>query len=220
MSEEEKKDETPPEEPKQEVELQTYYDEEGNPIQTLAPEQVKEIQGKIEEAEKARAKNGEELSSLKNKLAKQEDKEFNFKRLKDYTDAERAKLSETELELKKQQEKLEEDQQKWAEQLETSWKDEALAVFGGTDVELRKKIGFHYDRIKDEARTKDEISKKMKDAYNLATGRAFVGPNPITQAASSTSSGNLAPSKKEKLSDAQKELGRKLGLSEEDMKNR
>ena len=35
--------------------------------------------------------------------------------------------------------------------------------------ELREKIEFHYERIKDTAVTKEEVSKKLRDSWTLAT---------------------------------------------------
>lgn len=46
----------------------------------------------------------------------------------------------------------------------------ALASLSGGDAEVLKKIEFQYKRLGDAAATKEEISKKLNDAFLLATG--------------------------------------------------
>ena len=56
--------------------------------------------------------------------------------------------------------------------LETTVKDhynDQIKELAGDDDELKKKIEFHYGRIKDTAVTKEEVSKKLRDSWTLAT---------------------------------------------------
>lgn len=173
------------------------------------PDEVKPLQ----EAADAKAR---ELAETKERLAKLENKDMNFKKLRDMTDAEREKLTMTELELKKRQESLEEEQTSFKQQVMKSHMDDALAVLAGEDEEVRKKIMHNYERIKDDATTKDEIFRKMKDAYKLTNDRS-ASINPLNVAMGVV--GNAPPKAKEGAwSDDLKELGSKFGLKEDDMK--
>jgi len=151
----------------------TLYDEEGNPIEGASTaEEVKAIQDE-------KALKEAELAEVKEKLSKLENKDFNFKKLRDMNKEEQEKLTAHEMELLQRQEKLEDDQKSFLQKQIESHKDEASAVLAGENEELRKKILFHYDRIKDEAMSRDEVYKKMREAATLAKGEGAVGVNPV-----------------------------------------
>lgn len=185
------------------------YDADGNEVEAFLPDEVKPYQEKTELYEK-------ELNETKEKLTKLENKDLNFKKLRDMTETEREKLTVTELELKKRQEVLEEQTQSFRQQVVQSHMDDALAVLAGDDDETRKKILLNYDRIKDEATTKDEVFKKMKDAYKL-TKEGSNARNPLGAAMGSV--GNAPTRKEDKtMSDELKELASKMGINEDDLK--
>ncbi len=151
----------------------TLYDEEGNPIEGASTaEEVKAIQDE-------KALKETELAEVKEKLSKLENKDFNFKKLRDMNKEEQEKLTAHEMELLQRQEKLEDDQKSFLQKQIESHKDEASAVLAGENEELRKKILFHYDRIKDEAMSRDEVYKKMREAAILAKGEGTTGINPV-----------------------------------------
>ncbi len=86
------------------------------------------------------------------------------------------------------------------------------------DDEMKKKIKFQYDRLSDKADNEESISKKMNDAYLLAVG---ISPKNDVLGRVIPSGGHGAHSPvipASKLSDSQKELGKKFGLTDEDMK--
>lgn len=187
----------------------TLYDEQGNAIENVwLPDEVKPLQEKTSTVE-------QELNDTKEKLAKLSNKDFNFRRLEEMTEAERAKLSATEIELKKRQEALEEQQSSFTKQVIESHKTDALAVLAGDDEELRKKITLNFERIKDDATTKEEIFKKMKDAYKLTNEATNF--NPIASAM-----GHIGvPPRKENnkpVSDDLKDLAAKMGIKADELK--
>ena len=191
--------------------MTTLYDEEGNLMEgALDPTEVKTLQDNIKNKD-------EEISSVREKLAKLENKDYNFKKLRDMTKEEMEKLSGKEVELLKRQEKLEEEQKNFTDKVVNSYKDDALAVLAGNDKDLREKILFHYDRIKDDAVSKEEIQNKIKEAYLLASERAKA-INPLSAAMSYRGSPPNVKKGKEPVSEDQKDLARKLGINEEDLK--
>jgi chromosome segregation ATPase len=185
------------------------YDADGNEVEAFLPDEVKPLQ-------EAAALHDKELAETKEKLTKLENKDFNFKKMRDMTQAEIEKLSAKEIELMKRQENLEEQQTTFKQQVVQSHMNDALAVLAGEDEEVRKKIMHNYERINDDATTKEDIFRKMKDAYRLTTDRS-VSMNPLSAAMGVV--GN-APAKGDNKvwSDDLKELGSKMGLKEDDMK--
>jgi hypothetical protein len=159
-----------------------------------------------------------ENDALKASLEGYKNKDYNFKRLRDMTETERANLTATETELKKRQEDLEEKQSSFMATVHETNVKNALAVFAGADEELAKKIEFHYNRLSDPDNSQEEINKKMRDAYTLATGGA-ARPNPVAGAGAFSSGYRpAAPSQTEFTAD-QSALAGKLGVRAEDLKN-
>ena len=178
----------------------------------IKPEESKEPDYKVLLEEKEA-----EIAEVKKKLETFENKDFNFKKLRDMTEDEKKKLSGKEEELLKRQEHLEEEQESWTGKIVEGHKGDALAVLVGDDEELRKKVIFHYDRIKDEATTKDEINKKMRDAYLLAVGKPVNQIDPIARAAAHYS-GHGVVKTGSKLTEDQKDLAAKLGINSDEIK--
>lgn len=150
------------------------YDADGNLIPDAKEKYMtKEAADKLL-TDKLAEKNAELAESHK-KLAGLENKDFNFKHLRDMNAEEKAKLTAQELELRQRQEKVEEETKKLRENQEQftkstveEYRDDAITMAVGEDEEVKKKVLYHYDRIKDEARTKTEIRKKVQDAVKLA----------------------------------------------------
>jgi len=180
------------------------YDVDGNPIQAFTPEEI---------AEKEK-----ELETTKTELEKLKNKDFNFKKLRDMNEEEKAKLTGVELQLKQKQEELEENQKTFSQQIVDGNKNEALAVLVGDDEELRKKVLSNYDRIKGDAVTKEEINSRMREAYNML-GQFASKPNPLLQAVNFSGGAGVVKTPS-KLNDDQKSLGKKLGLTDEDLKDK
>lgn len=162
------------------------------------------------------AQKEKELESTKEKLTKLENKDFNFRKLEDMTQEQQNKLSDNEKALMKKQEELEENQTKFAETIEESNKKEALAVLAGNDEKLRKKVLYNYNRIKGEAITKEDINKKMRDAFNML-GQTDNAINPINQAVNYQSGGSGIRDVKATKVDS--ELAQNFGVTDEELKN-
>jgi len=189
------------------------YDADGSLVQgALTAEEAKAIQDAADAAKT-------EAATIKEQLAKLENKDMNFKKFRDLNEEERNKLSAKEIELMQRQEKLEDEQKSFVQLQVSSFKDEALTVLAGDNDDLRKKTLFHFDRIKDEAISKADIQRKMRDAYRLAKEDANISSDPFARAVSYSGEGSAPTGKGSKeLSSDLKTLAKSLGLSEEDLK--
>lgn len=103
---------------------------------------------------------------------------------------------------------------------------QSIDKLSGGDAELSKLIKFHYKRfaldseeLKDPKKAEEGFQKRLNDAYTLAIGG---GANPLTGKVVSSSGGGALKFKEgtqaEKLSPGADEVGRKMGLDDEDMK--
>lgn len=158
-----------------------------------------------------------QIEEVQKELAGLKNKEFNFKKLRDMTESERSELTEKEKELMQRQDELEENQKSFTETVIQGHKNDALAVLAGDDKDLRDKIEYHYNRISDKATTKEDINKKVKDAYLLATGGRSAAIDQISRAVSYQGGGGIVKSS-DGFSSEQKELASRLGITEEDLK--
>lgn len=117
---------------------------------------------------------------------------------------------------------LEAERKKFAEDLRTvrtsvfqGTVDSMLSGLSSGDVELSKKIKYHYDRLGGaDAIDEKDAAEKMKDAYLLATGKQAPNPLAVARGASFGS----APKTPEPASQAVSELGRRFGITEDDVK--
>jgi len=169
-----------------------------------------EVKTKVEELQS-------QLDSVLQELDKYKRKDYNFKQLRDMTEEEKAKLSASELELRERQERLEAEQKEFKNNINKNYVEDALSLFSDGDKDLSEKIMFHYDRLIDKGETKDQIIKKMKDAFTLATAQSHSGYSPVARAAGYQSPYIQSNKSKEPLSDGQKSLGSKLGIKEADL---
>lgn len=103
--------------------------------------------------------------------------------------------------------------------------EDRVKELAGGDAELEKKIRFAIDNSLKavEPKNREEAQKKAQDAYLIATGGPPPGDTRIGGAGAVYGSGGANPPKPKDakgtdLSPAAKELGKKLGLSEEDIK--
>lgn len=156
----------------------------------------------------------EELKRIKSENEKLRSKDFNFKRLRDLSDEEKSKLSASEIELRERQEKLEEEQKEFHKSVKESNIQEALSVFTEGNEDLKEKVMFHYNRLIDPGETREQILKKMKDAYILATSVASNQLSPVSRAAGYHSSFMGKAKSPDQLTDDQKSLASKLGIKD------
>lgn len=190
------------EEEKKEEEKFEAYNSDGDPIEgILPPEEIKNLQAKLEETNA--------------KLEKLENKDFNFKKFRDMTEAEKEKLSATEIELKQKADELEEKQQQFSSNFVNEIKGDILESLVGDDEELRKKVELNYSRIKDseKAQSREEIKQILKDAYSMSVGVKTL--NPLGVAVNKTGGRENVANKK--IDGDLADLSKKLGLSDEDI---
>ena len=85
---------------------------------------------------------------------------------------------------------------------------ETLKSLSGEDEEVKKKVEFHYKRLADVATTKEQITKKLTDAYLLATTPEDRGVG--SQAFSSGGSSPFKPAKPSGFTEDEKAFVKKL----------
>ena len=170
----------------------------------------------LEQQDKEKEELRQKLNETTVELSKLQNKDYNFKKLRDMTEAEREKLTETEQALKQKQEELEEGQKQFATTLIDSFKNEALAVLVGDDKTLKERVMKNYDRIVGSAVSKEEVNQRMREAFNMLGIKQPV-INPINQAFGASSGAGIAKTTG-KLSPEQVDLASKLGLSDDDLK--
>lgn len=194
------------------------YDADGNLIEDAKDKYVPKETADRMLAEKL-AEKDTELAATRAKLAGLENKDFNFKKLREMKQEEMAKLSTQEIELRQRQEAVEEETKKLREGQETftkrtieEYRDDAIGIAIGDDEEVKKKVLFHYDRIKDEATTKEQIRKKVRDAVKLAQDEN--AGNPLFRGTPNLGSGD-PPRRGKNFSDTEagKAFAKSLGMS-------
>ena len=189
--------------------------EDGSEREVPTQEELDELQKRAEERKKQRDEVKSELEQNKEKLTKLENKDFNFKKLRDMTKEEQEKLSETERQLKEHQEKLEEQQQNFTQQLKEEWKNEALAVLVGQDNETKKEVEENLKVLNLEPKNKQETQDMVRKAYNM-TGKTAPSYNPFSYAHGSKGASKNASSKGTEEVDP--ELAKNLQINEDDLK--
>jgi len=153
-----------------------FYDDQGNEVEAMSQEEAEELAKKqVEE------KVGETKREYEEKLKGFEDKEYNFKALRDKVEK-GEKLTEKEQELLKKEEELKEKEKSFQERVVDGWKERAVNARVGDDEEMRKKVLYFYnEELKGEALTEDDIQRKVDKAFYLAEAEKK-RPNPINQA--------------------------------------
>src|SRR3990167_5476935 len=107
-----------------------------------------------------------ELKKANDELGKFKDKDLNFGNLRTQKEAAEKKVEEI---LKGVDDKIAIVKKEVLEGVMKDHYTETLKTLAGDDSELIKKIEYQYKRLTDFAATKEEVTKKMTDAYLLAT---------------------------------------------------
>lgn len=141
-------------------EIETYTVEELEAQKAAAAEEAK--QAATEELEKAKA----DLAEATEKLTKLSDKDYNFSEVNRQKKEAERKVEEV---TKSFEEKLSATKKEILDGVQQEHYGSVLSGLAGGDDELKKKIEFHYNRLADMAATKEEVTKKLTDAYTLAT---------------------------------------------------
>jgi hypothetical protein len=186
------------------------YDAEGNEVQVPTDEEIQQTT----------AEKDKQIGELDEKLKKLENKDFNFKRLKDMTDAEREILSVQERGIKQQQEDLQDEIRQFKETQVGEYKNYALSTLAGDDKELRAKMELHFGRLDPDkpAVTQNAIMDRMREAYTLATGGSSNAPSALGMAMGMSGTGGKQKPSEGELTQDQKDLAGRFGLTDEDLK--
>ena len=188
--------------------------DDGTEIEVLTQEEVNEkVKEELEKYQKENPTTAElealkaDLAAKEAELEKANGKETNFSALRKQKEAAEQKLSEFEQTFKKEIAEIKGG-------LSNKDLEEKAKQLARGDVELQKKILFHYNRIKDEVKSDEDISKKMADAYILSTG----GVNMIDRVGGSRGAPIYNNVKAADITPEAREVGAKLGVTEEDIK--
>lgn len=152
----------------------TTTNESGEEIEVFTSEELEaQKDAAIEEFKQANPdKTGElevlqaELKTTQEKLAKFEDKDLNFANLRAQKEVAEKKAKDLASEIDT---KIGAAKKEIFEGVMQDHYNQVLESLAGTDEELKKKIEFQYKRLGDSTTTKDQVTKKMTDAWALAT---------------------------------------------------
>ena len=122
-----------------------------------------------------------EKEKVDNELKGLRSKEYNFKKLRDMTEAEKEKLTDKELELQKRQEALEDQQAQHSKAIKDDWRNSAIDRYSRGDKDKAEKIrealkdlaGEETDRLSIETRVSKAARLIKEDKEIDHVGTAF-----------------------------------------------
>lgn len=190
--------------------------EDGSTIDVYSAEEIEaQKQAAIDEYKQANPDRSEEITKLQEEIEGFKSKDLNFGNLRQQLKEKEDKLAEFS---KTVPELIEKSKREVLDAVMKDHYNETIKSLSGDDEELKKKIEFHYKRLADTASTKEEITKKITDAWTLAT-KPEGGGNYDTV---SVSSGGVRPikinSSNKGFSPEEKAVAKNFGLNEEDLK--
>ena len=186
---------------------QTIIDSEGREVETYSLEEVQASKDAVlEESKKELDAAQAELKSANEKLGKFESKDLNFAKLREQKEDAEARVEKV---TKDMEERLGKFKNEILEGVSKDYYNETLGGLAGEDEELKKKIAFEYNRLSDPVNTKADISKKLRDAYALATQVEDAG---VLGSSTVSSGGASKPKFKQSgsFTDDEKAFGKKL----------
>jgi len=190
-------------------------------IEAQKQEAIEASTGELEALQKERDDKQAEIDNLTKQLEGELDKDKNFAELR----KQREDLKKERDELKGKidsidgtiEEKVESAKSAILEGVNKDHYSETLKALVGDDEELQKKVELNYSRLTDEVASKEDITKKMTDAYRLSVEDR--SPNALNTAVVSSGGAPLArPPASKAFTQEEKELAGKFGLSDEDLK--
>lgn len=195
------------------TEFKKLTNDEGEEIEALSKEDHEAA------IEKQTKEHDVKVKELNDKLGKFNDKEFNFKALREAKEEDRTKLL---AQLSDKERKLFEEQEKNAKSIDDLKSslvkenmDTAMDALCGDDEELKKKVEANFDILNIEVKTKKDMVEKVQKAYNMSVDPSV--RNPVQGVSGSTNIGDIGRTEKPVLTQEQKSIGKeKFGLSDED----
>jgi septal ring factor EnvC (AmiA/AmiB activator) len=210
--------------------MTTLYNEDGSPVEALTEEEIK---AKIEEA---KTQTQEELETTKTTLEETKtalaqktadldklnkdggNKDKNWKEIRDAKEAREKEVAE----LTKKVTDLEGKITGVTTATEEAKIDNAIKAIAGADPEMAKKIKFHFNSFSGKPENDEKFAERLNSAYILATGGKAIGK---PTGGSFSSGGGGAPAYDRPATTGKKldnpesmDVGKKLGISEEDAK--
>jgi len=190
-------------------------DEDGTEREVFTQEEIDaQSQSAIDKYKEENPNNSEELKTIKEELEKEKEKEKNFAKLRKIAEDKGIKLDEKDEALEekdKEFSKFQEDTRSEINNLRnditTGKRTEAINKLS-EDVEERKKIKFHLDRLSKPDDDQEAFESNLKDAYFLTTKQEVQVPDYI----SSVGAGGGKQKGEEELSDGAKALANELGM--------
>ena len=113
----------------------------------------------------------EEAEKVKEELSKLQAKDLNFANLRSQKEDADKKVKALKDEVDGFGPKMEQLKKEVFEGVLKDHLDDQLTSLAGGDEEMKKKIQYHFKRLSDPATTKQEIDKKLRDAWSLAAER-------------------------------------------------
>lgn len=152
--------------------------EEGEEIEAFTADELEaQKQAAIDEFKASNPDKSAELASAQEELEKLKGKDMNFSNLRAQKEAAEKKVADI---LAGVDEKIGAAKNEILEGVTKEHYLDTIKKLAGDDKELLDKIEFHYKRLTDPAGSKEAITKKITDAYLLATG---TGPKDISSSA-------------------------------------
>lgn len=202
---------------------QTIKQEDGTEIEVFTADEIEaQKQEAIEAYKSENPDKTDELTALQEELAKKEEAleksknaGANFANLRKAKEEAEKKLEDV---LKGVDDKIGKVKNEVFEGVMKDHYNDTLKALAGEDAETLKKIEYHYKRLGDPVTTKSEMSNKLKDAFLLATKKETDDAlNTSVLSSGGVGRLNIKP-QGQKLSDVEKSVAGKLGLSEADLK--
>ena len=142
---------------------QRIINENGDEVEVFTAEEVEATKAEAKaEADKIQA----EFAKAQEDLKKYQEKDLNFADLRQQKQAAEDKVANLSKEV---DEKIGAAKKEILEGVLVDHYKDTLKTLAGEDADLQKKVEYHYKRLADAAATKEEVSKKLTDAYFLAT---------------------------------------------------
>lgn len=179
-------------------ELQEQKDDAIEEFKKVNPDQTEDLNFLQEELKKA----NEDLTKLKSK-------DFNFTNLRQQKETAEKRIEKIKDEVDA---KIGIAKKEILDGVMRDHYNDTIKSLAGDDEELKKKIEFQYKRLQDSVSTKEEVTKKLMDAWTLATTPENTG---VLNASIISSGGVSRPKTKEgnKFTPEEKELARKIATA-------
>jgi len=196
------------------TEYKKFTNEDGEEVEGLSKEEFEA------EAQKQKEEFETKETELNETIKKFEAKDLNFKALRGKSKEERETFLEKLDEKDKKFFLANEENSARIDEINSNRTQEnqdiAVASLCGDDEELVKKVLANLELLNVEPKTKKEMVDKVTKAYNMSVD--VKDRNPVLGVSRSTNEGDIVSKNKKPMSAEVKEIGKKMGISEEDIK--